>query len=203
MPYEFFSWRLMQTYYVQIKQGQNNFDPNYSSSAFGPGYVAEHLSPLQSRMRLRPAPELSLDYQLEYDVNFKQTRRTSVIANVMRPGFTLQASWSRSMRLSEDPTQRRVGGQTLRGSTAFDLVPRRLTLEGSAEYDFVAKKLWTMSAKARYAVQCCGFSVAVNRINWTGTPDLAWHFAIELANVGSIGTSTGADVMGGRAGGYR
>ena len=37
MPYEFFSWRLMQTYYVQIKEGQNDVDPNYSSSAFGPG----------------------------------------------------------------------------------------------------------------------------------------------------------------------
>ena len=51
MPYEFFSWRLMQTYYVQIADGQNNFDPNYSSSAFGPGFKPEHLSPLMSRMQ--------------------------------------------------------------------------------------------------------------------------------------------------------
>ena len=36
-PYEFLTWRLMQTYYVQISDGQNNNDPNYSSSSFGPG----------------------------------------------------------------------------------------------------------------------------------------------------------------------
>ena len=53
MPYEFFNWRLMQTYYVQIADGQNNFDPNYSSSAFGPGFKPEHLSPLLSRLRLQ------------------------------------------------------------------------------------------------------------------------------------------------------
>ena len=40
-----------QTYYVQIADGQNNFDPNYSSSAFGPGFKPEHLSPLMSRLR--------------------------------------------------------------------------------------------------------------------------------------------------------
>ena len=61
--WNFFEWRLMQTYYVQISQGQNNFDPNYSSSAFGPGFVPEHLSPLSSRWRIRPSNAFSLDYQ--------------------------------------------------------------------------------------------------------------------------------------------
>jgi LPS-assembly protein len=205
MPYEFFSWRLMQTYYVQIKEGQSNFDPNYSSSAYGPGYRPEHLGPIQSRMRLRPTPDYSLDYQLEYDVNFQQIRRMSAFANVMRPGFMLQASWSRSLRVTDDPTKRGVGGETLRGSTTIDLLPKRLTIEGSADYDLVRKTLWQMSSQVRYSVQCCGFSVAFNRLNWSTKPDMQWRFSIELANVGSFGTSTGADLTGSRSGlgGYR
>ena len=62
-----------------------------------------------------------------------------------------------------------------------------------------------MRGQLRYSVQCCGFTVAVNRLNWTDKPDLSWRFSIELANVGSIGTSMGADLTGGRSGlgGYR
>jgi LPS-assembly protein len=198
MPYEFFSWRLMQTYYVQIKQGQNNFDPNYSSSAYGPGGALEHLSPLQSRMKLRPLPDFSLDYQLEYDVNFKQIRRQSAFASVMRPGFTLQASWSRSMRVTDKPEKKGVSGEMLRGSTVFDVLPERLTIEGSAEYDLVSKTLWQMRGQIRYGVQCCGFKVEVVRFDWTNRVDTQWRFAIELANVGSIGSSMGADLTGGR-----
>ncbi len=199
-PYEFLSWRLMQTYYVQINEGQGNVDLNYSSSSYGPGGTLEHLSPLQSRLRLRPAPDLSLDYTLEYDVNFKQVRRMSAFASVMRPGFMLQASWARSLRVSDDVTKRGVGGETLRGSTAFDLVPSRLSAEGSADYDLVAKRLWQVRGQLRYSIQCCGFSVSVNRLSWTEKPDVAWQFAIELANVGSIGTSMGADLSGRRSG---
>ena len=75
----------MQTYYVQIADGQNNFDPNYSSSAFGPGFKPEHLSPLMSRRaRCGPRPSFCADYHLEYDVNFQQFRRSSVFANLRR-----------------------------------------------------------------------------------------------------------------------
>ena len=52
--YEFLNWRVAQTYYVDIADGQNEFDPNYSSAVFGPGGVPAHYSPLQSRLRLRP-----------------------------------------------------------------------------------------------------------------------------------------------------
>ena len=112
MPYEFFNWRLMQTYYVQIADGQNNFDPNYSSSAFGPGFKPEHLSPLMSRMRLRPTPGFSFDFNVEYDVNFKQVRRTSVSGNIGTPRLMLSAGWSRSVRLAEDPAERDRGVRT-------------------------------------------------------------------------------------------
>src|SRR5206468_2987400 len=53
-PYEFFNWRVGQTYYVNIADGQNEFDPNYSSAAFDATGKPSHLSPIQSRMRLKP-----------------------------------------------------------------------------------------------------------------------------------------------------
>ena len=55
-PYELLSWRLNQTYYVDIADAQNQFDPNYSSAVFGPNGAPAHLSPLQSRLRIRPSP---------------------------------------------------------------------------------------------------------------------------------------------------
>ncbi len=205
LPYEFFNWRLMQTYYVQIADGQNNFDPNYSSSAFGPGGGTEHLSPLMSRMRLRPTPDFSLDFHVEYDVNFKQVRRTSVFGNVGTPRVSLTGGWSRSVRLAEDPAERTVGAHTVRGNAAIELVPKRLTLEGSADYDLLNDLLWQMRGQVRYSVQCCGFSVEYIRYNWNGRDEKQWRFNLELANVGSIGSFLGAGAMGGGQGpgGYR
>jgi LPS-assembly protein len=204
-PYEFLSWRLMQTYYVQIADGQNNFDPNYSSSAFGPGFKPEHLSPLMSRMRLRPVPDFSFDFHVEYDVNFKQIRRTSVAGNLGTRRMSLTGGWSRSVRLSEDPAERTVGAHTMRGTAAIELVPRRLFVEGSADYDLVNDILWQMRGQVRYSVQCCGFQVEYIRYNWNGRDEKQWRFNLELANVGSIGSFLGADSMGGSQGlgGYR
>src|SRR5262249_1756924 len=134
-PFEFLNWRLMQTYYVQISDGQNNFDPNYSSSAFGPGFKPEHLSPLLSRLQITPATSLSHEHQVAYDGHVQQVRRNSVLPQVSQPRFSLSGGWSRSVRLSENVDERTVGAQTLRGQTSIELVPKRFFLEGSADYD--------------------------------------------------------------------
>jgi LPS-assembly protein len=204
LPYDFFSWRLMQTYYVQIASGQSNFDPNYSSSAFGPGFKPQHLSPLMSRVRLRPAPVFALDYNLEYDVNFKQIRRSSVAGTLTAPRLALTGGWSRSVRLSEDPGQRTVGAHSLRGNAALEVLPRRLFVEGSADYDALNHILWQLRGQVRYAVQCCGFSVEYIQYDWNGRNEKQWRFNLELANVGSMGNFMGAGSSGGQGlGSYR
>jgi LPS-assembly protein len=204
-PYEFFNWRLMQTYYVQIGDGQANNDPNYSSSAFGPGGGTEHLSPLLSRMRFRPAPDFSLDFHVEYDVNFKQIRRTSVSGNLGTPRMLITGGWVRSVRLSENVEGRTVTSHSLRGNAALELVRKRLFVEGSADYDLVNDILWQMRGQVRYTVQCCGFVVEHIRYNWNGRDEKQWRFNLELANVGSMGSFMGADATGQRQGlgGYR
>lgn len=204
-PWEFFQWRLMQTYYVQINEGQNNFDPNYSSSAYGPGFTPEHLSPIQSRMRIKPTRDVSIDFQSEYDVNFKQFRRQSAFLTLGFPRLQLQSSWSRSVRTSVDPAERTVGAHTIRGSLFSEVIAKRLFLEGSADYDLVRDTLYQMRAKVKYSVQCCGVAVEHIRYSWNGRDDVAWRFNLELANVGAMGNFLGADAPGARQGlgGYR
>jgi LPS-assembly protein len=200
VPYEFLTWRVSQTYYVQISEGQSNFDPNYSSSAYGPGGGSEHLSPLLSRFRLRPLPGFSVDQTLEYDVNFKQIRRSSVYMNMSGSRFNLTGGWSRSVRLAEKEEDRLVVANSLRGGGGLQIVPGKLRLDGAADYDFVNKYFWHMNARLRYDVQCCGFTVEGIRYNFNGRDERQFRFSIELANVGSIGSFLGGD-QGGIGGG--
>jgi LPS-assembly protein len=206
VPYEFLSWRIQQTYYVQIADGQSNFDPNYSSSAFGPGLRPEHLSPLLSRLRFRPTRNFSLNFQVEYDVNFDQIRRTSTYGNFNSRRVSFNGGWSRSVRLSEDPEERIVGSESLRGNAGFEVVPNRFFVDGSASYDLKNKILWQLTGRLRYQIQCCGFVVEHNRFNWNGREEKQWRFNLELANIGSIGNFLGQDSIGGSRqglGGFR
>lgn len=202
-PYEFLLWRLMQTYYVQIADGQSNFDPNYSSSSYGPGNTPEHLSPLLSRMRFRPTRAYAFDFNVEYDVNFKQIRRTSLNANLNLPRGSLTAGWSRSLRLAEDPVERTVGAHSLRASASAEVFRNRLFVQGSTDYDLVNDIFWQMRGQLHYQVQCCGFVVEYIRYNWNDRNDTQWRFNLELANIGSMGSFLGVGAAGGSLGGYR
>jgi hypothetical protein len=205
VPYEFLTWRVGQTYYVQINDGQNNFDPNYSSSSFGPGFRPEHLSPLQSRVHLRPGPGLSVDWALEYDVNFKQVRRQSITGSLGDSRFNLTGGWSRSVQLAEAAADRTVVASALRTGLNAQIVPNKLILSGSADYDFVRKTFWDIQGRLRYEVQCCGFTAEVIRFNYNGRDEQQFRFSIQLANVGSVGsTFMGAGGFGQSGlGGYR
>ncbi|MEE8277275.1 MAG: LPS assembly protein LptD, partial [Thermoanaerobaculia bacterium] len=200
VPYEFLTWHLMQTYYVQIAEGQSNFDPNYSSSAFGPGLKPEHLSPLLSRLNFKPSRNFSVNFQLEYDVNFEQIRRTSTYGNWRGPRFNINGGWARSVRLSEDPEERIVGSESLRGAAGFEVFRDRLFVDGAASYDLKNKILWNLAARLRYQVQCCALVVEHNRFNFNGREEKQWRFNIELANIGSMGSFLGGDALSGGQG---
>jgi LPS-assembly protein len=205
IPHEFLSLRVSQTYYVQISDGQNNLDPNYSSSAFGPGFTPAHLSPILSRLRLRPVPGLSSDFSLEYDVNFKQVRTMFLSSGVHGPRGSLQAGWSRVLQLAEDPALRTVTANTVRGAGTLQLARNRVTLNGSGNYDFVRKVMLQSSARLRWETQCCGFTAEVIRYQYNRRQDRLFRFSIELANVGSVGNFLDENAPGSRQGlgGYR
>ncbi len=185
MPYELLSWRLAQTYYVQ--------GPKVLGTDEGP----ERLGPITSRVTLRPTPQHSFDYVLEYDRSAGKVRSTTASVSTRWPGLFLEAHWSRTLKSTADLAKlatadatQRDRTETLAGNTLLDLVPGRLTLEGSVDYDVAARKLWQVRGLVRYSTQCCGFTVEHNwRRLATGPPDAQWRFSVELANLGSIGGS--------------
>jgi LPS-assembly protein len=191
--WEIFAWRVSQTYYVQIAEGQNEFDPNYSSSAFGPGGVPAHLSPLQSRFRFRPTPSYAANFDLEYDVNFNQLRSLSLSGTVNRPRVTVQAGWSRAVRLAEEAADRITTRNTVRANGRFYVLPGKLALEGSADYDLVDKNLVQATGRVRYDVQCCGFIGEVIQSDYNTKQDRQFRFSIELANLGAMTNMMGID----------
>jgi LPS-assembly protein len=201
VPYEFFTWRLYQTYYVKIGNNQNSFDPNYSSSAFGPEGIPDHNSPIASRIRLRPTPAFAIDVNHEYDVNFDQLRTQGYALRAGTERFGLQATWSRSRRLAENPEDRVLQRDSVRGAGRFVLLKDRLILEGSADYDILRSQLLQTSGKAQWNVQCCGFSVEYIQYNYNARVERQWRFSVQLAGVGNIGNFLGNDDRAERPGG--
>ena len=82
---------------------------------------------------------------------------------------------------------------TVRGAARYQVLPRKLTLEGSVDYDLLAKNLVQATARMRYDVQCCGFMAEMIQSDYNTKQERQFRFAIELANIGSIGNFMGAD----------
>jgi len=193
VPYEFLTWTLTQTYYFNIANGQNEFDPNYSSDTFGPGGVPDHNSPVLSRLRLRPSPAFSVGFDAEYDVNFKQFRTFSVTGALNQKYVSMQGGWSQASLLAVDPQARQTVRNTLRGAAHVEPVPKHITLEGSVDYDAVLKQFYRAAGRFRYDVQCCGFMVELIDYNYNLRKERVLNFQIQLANIGSIGNFFGDD----------
>jgi len=197
------TWRIMQTYYAQINDKQNEFDPNYSSAYFGPGGVPSHFSPVLSRLIVQPVPRSQISWDVQYDTNFNQLRSMSLGGRLRQPWADLYASWSRAKLVAEDPEARVTTRDTLRGGGGLNL-PGQLTLEGSIDYDILLKQLLSTRIRARWGIQCCAFTVERLTFNYNDREERQFVFSIELANIGSIGNFMGADQQ--RAlglGGYR
>jgi LPS-assembly protein len=194
--YEFVNWRVAQTYYVDIAEGQNEFDPNYSSAAFGPDGLPAHYSPLQSRLRVRPTPRLQSNFDVEYDVNLRVMRRLGLSMDAGSDLARLRLGWSRSRRAAVNAENRVLQSDTLTGSTRFQAIPRRLTIDASADYDLLTKTLYQVRGMMRYDVQCCGFVMELNQFDYNARKERQIRWAIELANIGSIGNFMGAENSG-------
>jgi len=198
--YEFLNWNIGQTYYVDIREGQNAFDPNYSSAEFGPDGLPAHFSPVRSSLRLRPTPRIQSNFDVEYDVNFRLMRSFSVSGSANYDRGQLRLGWNRSKTLAENPEDRLLNRDFVRASGRIQPWPRRLTLEGSVDYDLLAKNLVQTSARMRYEVQCCGLVGEVIQTDYNERQERQIRFAIELANIGSIGNFMGADANAGFTG---
>jgi LPS-assembly protein len=195
--YEFLNWRVGQTYYVDIADGQNQFDPNYSSAAFDESGRPSHLSPIQSRLRLKPTNDFNTSFDVEYDVNFHAVRSLGLSTYYNGERVVTQLAWSKGKRL--DQFLQGVARNTVRGSAAVFVLPRRLSLQAGATYDILNKEMVQSTGRVRYDVQCCGFIFETLKNQFRA--ERQYRFSIELANIGSIGSFMGDQPAG--FGGYR
>ncbi len=191
--WELLNWRIQQTYYVKIGEGQNEFDSNYLNAFFGPGGEPAHYSPLQSRLRVRPTQALSADFSYEYDVNFKQTRSLGASLRWSGARGLLNTSWYRYNRVARKIENRVALADTIRSSARLEVLPGRLSLEGGADYDLRQDKFLSSRGRLRYDVQCCGFIGEVVQYNYNRRQERQIRFSIELANVGSVGNFQGEE----------
>ena len=188
--YEFVNWQVYQTYYVDIASSANLFDPNYSSAVFGKNGTPAHLSPLQSRLRIRPTPSISSNFDMEYDVNFHEVKSLSFAANANYQRFGFDARWYRGLiHITPEKTR---DTNTMRGSARVQLVPGKLTSAGSVDYDVANKALVQATVRLRYDVQCCGFVAEMIKSKYN-VKDRVFRFNIELANIGSMSSFLGQD----------
>ncbi len=184
--HELLLWRLTQTYYVEIGDGQNNLDPAYLSS-FREQAEPEHRGPISSRLRLRPTAGLSLIHHLEYDVNDKRVDSMSASLRVARPRVRFGAEWSRSFRPASAQDTTATTEEDLQADVGVELVAKRLFVDGSVAYDLAGRRLHDVNGQVRYSVQCCGFTIGYARQNLAGEPDMRRGAWIELAHIGSFG----------------
>jgi len=84
-----------QTYYVDIADGQNEFDPNYSSAAFDASGKPSHLSRSSPGCASGPRPPSTTNFDIEYDVNFHSVKSLGLSTNYNGSRFVTQANWSR------------------------------------------------------------------------------------------------------------
>jgi lipopolysaccharide assembly outer membrane protein LptD (OstA) len=198
--YEFLTWRVGQTYYFNVAEGQAAYDPNYNSSNYSPGLVPSHISPLQSRLRFRPTRQVMGNFDVEYDVNYTTLRSFSLSSTLEFDRLGLNASWSRRYRVQDDgagTVTTETGNDTVRGALRLEVLPNRFSVQGTADYDIFNKNLIHTSGRLRYSVQCCGFMAEVIRTNY-GEPDTRFGFSVELANIGSMGNFNGEEAAAGR-----
>jgi len=201
ITHELLLWRIVQSYYAKIAASE--FDPNYSTSYFGPGGVPSHYSPIQSRLLLRPTLGSQLNWDVEWDTGFDQLRSMSVGGRLRDPRADLYGSWSRAKRVAVDPENRLVTRNTLRGGGTLRL-PADFTLDGNVDYDILLQQVLSTRLRVRWGIQCCAFMAERLTFNYNNRDERQFRFSIELANIGSVGNFLGVEeqlALG--LGGYR
>jgi LPS-assembly protein len=188
VTHELLNVRVAQTYYVETDVNQGQYDFNYYSGGFIRG---SHYSPVLGRLQIRPTLDSSISLNMEYNPAFHMFPTQSLSARVARPRIDVQAGWSRLTQVTDVIADRKPVFDTLRASGRVTLWPERVTVGGSLTYDRIESRMLQATAKVRYGIQCCGFSVEHIRFNTRVRSETKTTFQIDLAGIGSVGSFLG------------
>ena len=180
-PLEFMTWTLSQRYFFDIDASL--YDPQFSTPYYSENGTPSHYSPITSKVRFQPLPNISATWNLDYDVNYAELRSTSLAGTFSESGLgTASVSWSRSASLNSDVVRsflRASGMVTLSGSIRSGV---------ELNYDVAEGNLHQMELGLTYEVQCCGFHIEYARYNYENLrTESALRFEISLANLASFG----------------
>jgi LPS-assembly protein len=188
VTHELLNVRVAQTYYVETDANQGQFDFNYYSGFFIKG---SHHSPVLGRLQVRPTLDSTISLNMEYNPAFRMFPTQSLSARIARPRMDMQASWNRLTQVTDIPADRKPVFDTLRLSGRVALWPERVTVGGSLTYDRIESRMLHATAKVRYGIQCCGFSVEHIAYNLKRRSETKTTFQIDLAGIGSVGSFLG------------
>jgi LPS-assembly protein len=200
VPYEFLSWRILQTYYGDVSQNPASVDPNFDSSFEQPPADAEKIrtSPIKSIFRFRPLQAFNTDFTVEYDPNFSAFKSIRLSTGLSTSRLSLDVGYYKSVNLAK--REANVGGASgvtgvYRSGTArasFQIIPTRLIFDTRVDYDFEQKRLFNAIANLKYNVQCCSIGAQAFQkgvIADQGKESWGFKIQIELANIGGLGNS--------------
>jgi LPS-assembly protein len=184
VTHELLNLRVAQTYYAETDVGQGRYDFNYYS---GSSIKDSHYSPVLGRLQVRPTLDSSINLSMEYNPAFRMFPTRSLSARIVRPRIDAQASWNRLLQVTDIPADRKPVFDTVRVSGRVTLWPERVTVGGSVTYDRIESRMLHATAKVRYGIQCCGFSVEHIAYNLKSRSETKTTFQIDLAGMGSVG----------------
>ena len=185
VPYEFLTWTVAQRYFLQVDASL--YDRQFSTPFFTEDGEPSNYSPVTSKFYFRPHARLSAIWNLEYDVNFRRMRSTSVVASFAgRTWGSVSGSLAQSVQLTTGAERR-----NLRGATNLNL-SRSVRLHLESAYDVEQDEVNLLRVGVNYDIQCCGFLAEFTRYSFgTVRYENLFRVGITLANIGSFGTSLG------------
>lgn len=143
--------------------------------------------PFQASLRVNPSRALWLEGSATYSALFDQLTSTSLATDLHSDRASLGLRWNSSYRNVDGE---RLSDQ-LRVTTRLDLLPGRLGLRASVDYDLKESELQEQRYFIDYDSQCFGIRFEVRDYRASGVDELDYRLAFSLKNVGTFLDLTG------------
>jgi len=187
-----------QTYYSDALAA--NYDPQYQSSLSVP-QTSGQFSPLQVSASTRPTDEVSGQFRMEIDSQFRKIRNLSAAATVFASHAEVMAGWSRRLLIPglpgyTDPTQ---SNHYLNANVTLKTRDNRVGGTYGFNRDILRKSWLQQRIVAYFNSQCCGVAVDYQSIGTTLSTvpsDRRLGISFTLAGIGSFANPFGS--FGGR-----
>ena len=190
---EIFTWELMQKRYFDPTFGgallpgrPNLFAATSDLTAYSFLVGPRNYSPVVSVLRASPLPQVSFNWQADYDPVYHQVVNSyfSVDYHYQKYFVTLGND-----SVHADPLLLTPAANQYRFRVGFgDPQHRGWNAAVDGAYDYKLARLSYAIAQVTYNTDCCGFSVQLRRINIGLRDENLYSFSFAIANIGSFGS---------------